>query len=129
MFIEVGIFGFILFAAVLICLFQSGFTLAKRGEDRTVRLIGCGALCGTLASLVQGMTDYVWYNYRVYFVFFALMGIGVAARRCGDYARARDEFPSSVSPTGADLDFVPTIALDSADTNEITSDNAEKAVE
>ena len=89
LFIEVGIFGFILFAAVLICLFQSGFTLAKRGEDRTVRLIGCGALCGTLASLVQGMTDYVWYNYRVFFVFWLVIGICSAARRIDADIRRR----------------------------------------
>ncbi len=81
LFIEVGVFGFALFAVLLICLMQSGFSLAKHGEDKAVRLIGCGALCGTLAALVQGMTDYVWYNYRVYFVFWLVIGIVAAARR------------------------------------------------
>ena len=85
LFIEVGIFGFIVFLALLICLFQSGFSLAKHGADKEVRLIGCGALCGVLAALVQGMTDYVWYNYRVFFVFWLLIGFVAAARRI-DYA-------------------------------------------
>ncbi len=85
LFIEVGIFGFAIFVAMLLCLFQSGFSLAKHGEDKAVRLIGCGALCGVLAALVQGMTDYVWYNYRVFFVFWLMIGIVSAARRI-DYA-------------------------------------------
>ena len=127
--IEIGVIGLIAFLTAMIIYIQSTVSGIRKEKDAYLRGLQLACACGVFASLVQGMTDYVWYNYRVYFVFFALMGIGVAARRCGDYARARDEFPSSVSPTGADLDFVPTIASDSADTNEITSDNAEKAVE
>lgn len=89
LFIEVGIFGFALFVALMICLFQSGFSLAKHGEDKEVRLIGCGALCGTLAALVQGMTDYVWYNYRVFFMFWLVIGITAAARRIDADMRRR----------------------------------------
>ena len=81
LFIEVGIFGFLVFVAMLLCVFQTGFSLAKHGEDKTVRLCGCGALCGVLAALVQGMTDYVWYNYRVFFVFWLMIGLVSAAHR------------------------------------------------
>ena len=89
LFIEVGVFGFIVFLALLICLLQSGFSLAKNGEDKEVRLIGCGALCGVLAALLQGMTDYIWYNYRVYFIFWIVIGIVSAARRIDAAARAK----------------------------------------
>ncbi len=85
LFIEVGIFGFIIFMAAMICMLQSGFSLAKNGEDKEVRLIGCGALCGILAALLQGMTDYIWYNYRVFFIFWIVIGIISAARRI-DYS-------------------------------------------
>ncbi len=81
LFIEVGIFGFAIFCAVLICMLQSGFSLAKCGQDKEIRLIGCGALCGVLAALLQGMTDYIWYNYRVFFIFWIVIGIASAARR------------------------------------------------
>ncbi len=84
-FIEVGIFGFIVFIAVIIGLLQTGFSLAKCGKDKEVRLIGCGAFCGVLAALLQGMTDYIWYNYRVFFIFWIVIGIASAARRI-DYA-------------------------------------------
>lgn len=85
LFIEVGVWGFIVFVALVLCVLQSGFSLAKNGQDKTVRLIGCGALCGVLAALLQGMTDYVWYNYRVFFVFWVVIGIVSAARRI-DYS-------------------------------------------
>lgn len=89
LFIEVGIFGFIVFMALLICLMQSGFSLAKNGDDKEVRIIGCGALCGILAALLQGMTDYIWYNYRVYFIFWIVIGIVSAARRIDYSMRAQ----------------------------------------
>ncbi len=94
LFIEVGIFGFLVFLAVMICMMQNGFTLAKKGEDRTVRLIGCGALCGVLAALVQGMTDYIWYNYRVFFVFWIAVGIVAAARRIDFSLREKKRYQS-----------------------------------
>ena len=89
LFIEVGVFGFAVFAILLICLFQNGFTLAKHGEDKSVRLMGCGALCGVVAALVQGMTDYVWYNYRVFFIFWVMIGVVAAARRIDYVLRGR----------------------------------------
>ena len=95
LFIEVGIFGFIVFLTLLICLFQNGFSLAKHGADKEIRLIGCGALCGVLAALVQGMTDYVWYNYRVFFVFWLMFGIVAAARRIDYYLREKQACTNS----------------------------------
>ncbi|MBQ6893052.1 MAG: hypothetical protein IJN48_02500, partial [Clostridia bacterium] len=85
LFIEVGVFGFVTFVAVIICLFQAGFTLAKIGDDKEIRIIGCGALCGIIAALLHGMTDYIWCDYRVFFVFWIVIGVVSAARRI-DYA-------------------------------------------
>ena len=100
-FIELGIFGFVLFIATLICFLQSGFSLAKCGEDKTVRLIGCGAMCGVLAALLQGMTDYIWYNYRVFFLFWIVFGLCSAARRID--AASRRQKRATVSETCADI--------------------------
>lgn len=102
LFIEVGIFGFIAFLALLICILQNGFSLAKSGEDKEVRLIGCGALCGILAALLQGMTDYVWYNYRVFFIFWLVIGIVSAARRV-DYAARKNKTAFLMDDTIAEM--------------------------
>ena len=43
----------------------------------------CAAfLAGLLGFLLQGMFDYVWYNYRVFLMFWTFIGMGLAARRC-----------------------------------------------
>ena len=34
-----------------------------------------------LAVLAQGMTDYIWYNYRVFLMFWLMLGLSAAVRR------------------------------------------------
>ncbi len=127
--IELGVLGLIVFVAAMIVYIQSTVTAINKEKDTYLRGLQLACACGVFASLVQGMTDYVWYNYRVYFVFFVLIGIGVAARRCGEYARERESIPKADSPTGADISFVPVKVTENSDKVDNTPDNAEKAVE
>ena len=59
-------------------------------EDRRVRrsrnsfrLMAAAPLCGILGVLVQGFTDYMWYNYRVYLMFWICLGLTAAFARFG----------------------------------------------
>ena len=49
-------------------------------------------LCGIFAVLIQGLTDYSWYNYRVYLMFWLVAGLIPAlaknARRAADAGTA-----------------------------------------
>ena len=111
--LEMGICGLLLFLAVLFFLCQSLFTLCRDLRDcgkltlldlhdmdkgslsgtmfntmtrrtRTQLRISCAApLAGVFAVLVQGMTDYSWYNYRVYLMFWLMIGLTSAYIRCG----------------------------------------------
>lgn len=116
--IELGALGLIVFVAAMMIYIQSTVTAIGKEKDPYLRGLQLACACGVFASLVQGMTDYVWYNYRVYFVFFALIGIGVAARRCGEHARERENIPRSDSPTGADIAFVPVKSVNGEETSE-----------
>jgi hypothetical protein len=40
-------------------------------------------LCGMLALLLMGLTDHVFYNYRVFLMFWLLAGVSVAQTRVG----------------------------------------------
>jgi hypothetical protein len=45
---------------------------------RDNKLICIGIFCGVLAFLIQGMTDYVWYNNRIFLLFWMIVGLGIA---------------------------------------------------
>ena len=48
-----------------------------------IRISAAGPLCGLFAVLVQGMTDYVWYNFDVYLMFWLIAGLAVCYIRNG----------------------------------------------
>jgi|LSQX01.3.fsa_nt_gb O-antigen ligase len=83
--VEVGIFGLLLFIGAMISFARANFSF-YRGDASAktgLRYISIGGFAGVLAVLAQGMTDYVWYNYRIFLLFWMLAGLTVASRRAG----------------------------------------------
>jgi hypothetical protein len=66
--VEIGVVGLVVFLALLLVYTQSCFTLHAK-ESRREKLLSAGIFCGMLSVLAQGMTDYIWYNYRVFLMF------------------------------------------------------------
>lgn len=106
--IEFGIFGLIAFAAILFFMIRK--TLAYiRSVPREMRtdshtLLAAACLSGIGAVLVQGMTDYIWYNYRVLLIMWLICGLATAIARCG---RGRPPESQSISESDRDsLDFI-----------------------
>ena len=65
-------------------------------------------MCGILATLVQGLTDYTWYNYRVYLMFWLAAGLSVAFVRYGRAELARIDGlnkNAAPAPNEADMDI------------------------
>ena len=58
--------------------FAKAFTFLKNSDDRSSKIIVGALVCGILAFLAQGLTDYVWYNYRVFALFWMLFALCVA---------------------------------------------------
>ena len=50
-----------------------------------------GGMCGILAVLFMGLTDHVFYNYRIFLLFWLLMGVVVAQIRVGRAEMTRTE--------------------------------------
>lgn len=120
---EVGIVGLAAFLIYLFLLYQSGFTFFARLSDESIvlpeslcpadvhltadpnrnmrrsrmdlRVSAAAPLCGVLAVLVQGMTDYSWYNYRVYLMMWLVCGLASSYVRTGsavlDHACSAEE--------------------------------------
>ena len=89
--VELGIVGLAVFIVMLFVWAQSVFTLHKN-ETRSDKLLSVAVFCGILAVLAQGMTDYIWYNYRVFFMFWLLLGLGSAIRKTLDSTAQTEVF-------------------------------------
>ncbi len=51
---------------------------AAEKEITALRMHAAAPLCGLMAALLQGFTDYIWYNYRVFLMFWLMAGISMA---------------------------------------------------
>ncbi len=73
-----------------------------RRTGSQIRISAAAPLAGIFAVLVQGMTDYAWYNYRLYLMFWLMLGLASAYVRVG-----RSMFTPTadlmLEPEGADL--------------------------
>ena len=52
-------------------------SVSTSGKD--ISLISRAGLAGAVALLAAGVFDYTWYNFRVFFIFWALLGVACAA--------------------------------------------------
>ncbi len=78
---ETGITGlivFLLFIFITLKKIYLGFLADKKG---LYGILCASVIAGLLGFLLQGMFDYVWYNYRVFLIFWIFIGIGIACGR------------------------------------------------
>lgn len=84
--IQCGLIGLILFLlAVLVvvrkCIsFDNGLHVHKK-----LSLASRAAIAGAFAIMIAGIFDYTWYNFRVFFVFWALLAFASAAVNVSSY--------------------------------------------
>ena len=102
---EVGIFGFLIFATMLFIFSQKNFEFFKSKCDKGIKLMASAAFCSCLAALVIGMFDYVFYNLRIFFIFWIAMALSCAYIRYGDRERERQADRYVSSPNSAFLDI------------------------
>ncbi|MBR7162189.1 MAG: hypothetical protein IKD07_07220, partial [Clostridia bacterium] len=76
--VEMGAFALAIFVAFILLYAQFSFSFCKSAMSRSNKSVCLGIFCGVLAILVQGMTDYVWYNYRIFLLFWMVVGLGFA---------------------------------------------------
>lgn len=67
-----------------------------------LRLSTAAPLCGIFAVLVQGMTDYAWYNYRLYLMFWLVCGLASAYARNGS-SQIRTSYVNTSERSSADF--------------------------
>ncbi|MEA4934570.1 MAG: O-antigen ligase family protein [Lawsonibacter sp.] len=79
---DAGISALVVFLLLLFVYFRMTCSTLNRERDWTSRLLQIAFTAGVLGFLVQAMTDYSFYNYRVMFLFWAYLALGsLSARR------------------------------------------------
>lgn len=75
---ETGIFALVAFLAVVFLAGQNTLSFAKSAISKKNRAIALAIFCGLLAFLLQGLTDFVFYNYRITLLFWMYLGLSSA---------------------------------------------------
>ncbi|MBO5109602.1 MAG: O-antigen ligase family protein [Clostridia bacterium] len=102
--LELGLIGLLIFLALLFFFAQHMCTVFKKTPTAGQRVIPAAGFCGIIGMLVHGMTDYVWYNYRIFLMFWLIIGLCCSCHRI---ERATPEAPPEGDIYHASLDFAP----------------------
>lgn len=78
-----GICGIGIFLVLLVAYYRMMFTAIRHEADRNARILQIAAVSAVTGFLVQSMTDYTFYNYRVMLLFWMLLGLSVLFTRMG----------------------------------------------
>ena len=103
-FVSLGIVGLVIFLLIMFTYGQQCFVEIKRRErnskSRTMIIAGLASMSG---AFVVGLTDYIWYNYRVFILFWIVMAVTVALVR--NNARERESTKMISNMTSANIDI------------------------
>ncbi len=102
--IQLGLIGLIMFIASLFSVIRKSAACSViASADIELTSAVKAALSGAAALLVAGIFDYTWYNFRIMFIFWALLGLACAASNINDCSETselysdNDEYSAFVS--------------------------------
>lgn len=78
---DAGVVGIIMFIALLFVFFKTTCGALARTADRKTRLRLIAVISGMFGFLLQGMTDFSFYNYRVMLLFWVYIALGMILSR------------------------------------------------
>ena len=79
---ETGISGLVTFIISMLVALKKMLVGYIVGKKNVYGILCAAVIAGIFGFLLQGMFDYVWYNYRVFAIFWMFVGVGIASRRC-----------------------------------------------
>lgn len=102
---ETGIIGLVLFIAVMVMFVQKCFkgmkTMPMKSKSRIMVAAG---LSGIFGALTMGITDHIWFSYRVFLIFWAVVSLTVALVRINEKKIAKEEASVIEDNKNADID-------------------------
>lgn len=78
-----GIVGLLVFLGLIVSFCRMMLTAIRHTSDARARILQIGGISAVSGFLVQSLTDYTFYNYRVMLLFFGMLGLCVLFTRMG----------------------------------------------
>jgi putative inorganic carbon (HCO3(-)) transporter len=100
-----GIGGMLAFLWVVYLFAKESLGYLRNPVNRVSGLYTAAGFSAVVGALVIGMTDYIWYNNRLFFLFWAVLALTVASVRAGEEERKKATPYYENSDTQADLDL------------------------
>ncbi|MBR2500716.1 MAG: O-antigen ligase family protein [Clostridia bacterium] len=74
---ELGISGLVVFVAIIIKFYKSTImSVLENGKKSLRSSVTIASVAGISGLLFQGLTDYIWYNYKLLLIFWIVLAIG-----------------------------------------------------
>lgn len=102
---SMGIFALIIFLFLVLLFVQRNLETIKLASDGTLRTMVTAALCSGLALLIMGLFDDIWYQYRIFFLFWCIFGLAASLARIDLRERERKQMLQIVESDYAAVDF------------------------
>ena len=100
-----GIGGLLAFCIVLFLFAQMNLEYLKKSKHTESKWMVLACISAIVASLVMGAFDFVWYNYRIFFLFWVILALGCACVRVGNAEQKRHEIRMAEETNRATLDI------------------------
>lgn len=100
-----GVFGLLIFLTVIFLFAQKNLEFFNKTPSNKIKLMALSAFSAVCGALVMGMFDYIWYNYRIFFTFWIVMGISCAYIRVGNREEERKRFIVEQREDNASIDI------------------------
>ena len=86
-----GIVGLVVFALAIFLSFQKSLEYIKTENNVKSSIYVIAVIVSIVSALIIGVFDYIWYNPRIFYLFWIIVAMGGAFVRVGDSERARCE--------------------------------------
>ncbi len=102
---ELGIGGLLIFLSVVILFIQNCFEFIYKVRNLSDTATVVAGLSAVLALLIMGLTDHIWYSYRIFLMFWMVIGLVNAYIRVGltELSRSTSYEENSVYSVNFDL--------------------------
>ena len=104
-FFGLGVFGLLIFLTLIFLFFQKNLEFLSFTHDKNLKVFVSASFAAICGALIMGMFDYIWYNYRVFFVFWVVFAISCAYIRYGNREAERQKITNDSNVDSAAIDI------------------------